>query len=114
MSDSSFTRAQLMPVHLDLKRDERLEIRWQDGLVSRYSIEMLRSMCPCAMCKTIRQEKEAKKSLLQVLPGNYAAPINALSAELVGNYALKIEWSDNHGSGIYSFEYLREISPQKP
>jgi len=34
-----------------------------------------------------------------------------LKAELVGNYALRIDWSDDHGSGIYSFEYLREISP---
>jgi DUF971 family protein len=67
-------------------------------------------MCPCAQCKTIRQEKETKRPLLQVLPGNYAEPITALSAQLVGNYALQIEWSDQHGSGIYSFQYLREIS----
>jgi DUF971 family protein len=39
--------------------------------------------------------------------------MTALSANLVGNYAMQIEWSDGHGSGIYSFEYLREISPQK-
>jgi DUF971 family protein len=105
--------AQTTPVQLDLKRDEHLRIQWQDGLVSVYSISLLRSMCPCAMCKTIRQEKETKRPLLQVLPGNYAEPITALSAQLVGNYALQIEWSDQHGSGIYSFEYLREISPQR-
>ncbi len=104
--------SQTIPIHLDLKKDEKLEIHWQDGLVSIYSISLLRSRCPCAMCKTIRQEKDEKKSLLQVLPGNYSSPLAALSAELVGNYALKIEWSDNHGSGIYSFQYLREISPQ--
>jgi len=38
-------------------------------------------------------------------------PPSVLKAELVGNYALRIDWSDDHGSGIYSFEYLREISP---
>ena len=53
----------------------------------------------------------AKKTGLSILPGNYAEPITALSAELVGNYALKIEWSDGHGTGIYSFEYLRDICP---
>jgi DUF971 family protein len=31
---------------------------------------------------------------------------------LVGNYALRIDWSDTHGSGIYSFQYLREICPK--
>jgi len=103
---------QTTPVRLNLKKDEKLEIEWQDGRVCVYTISMLRSMCPCAMCRTIRQESEGKKKpLLQILPGNYSAPMTALSAELVGNYALKIEWSDQHGSGIYSFQYLREICP---
>jgi DUF971 family protein len=103
---------QTTPVRLNLKKDEKLEIEWQDGRVCVYSISLLRSMCPCAMCKSIRQENEGKKKpLLQILPGNYSAPMTAVSAELVGNYALKIEWSDQHGSGIYSFQYLREICP---
>jgi DUF971 family protein len=105
----TFTSSQITPVHLDLKRDEKLEIQWQDGQKSVYSITLLRSKCPCAMCRTIRQESETKKPVLQILPGNYAAPITALSASLVGNYALQIEWSDGHGSGIYTFEYLREL-----
>jgi len=25
---------------------------------------------------------------------------------------MKIDWSDSHNSGIYSFEYLREIAPK--
>ena len=108
----SLMSPQTTPVRLNLKKEEKLEIDWQDGVTSVYSISLLRSMCPCAMCKTIRQEKETRKSLLQVLPGNYSTPMTAVSAELVGNYALKIEWSDQHGSGIYSFQYLREISPQ--
>lgn len=101
----------LIPVKLNFKRDEKLEIHWQDGRISVYSVSLLRSKCPCASCKTVRQEDQQKKPLLQILPGNYSQPLSALSAELVGNYALKIEWSDNHGSGIYSFQYLRDISP---
>jgi DUF971 family protein len=31
--------------------------------------------------------------------------------ELVGQYALQFEWSDGHHTGIYSFEYLRELCP---
>jgi DUF971 family protein len=34
-----------------------------------------------------------------------------VDAQLVGNYALKITWSDQHDTGIYSFQYLREICP---
>jgi len=115
---------QTTPIRLSLKRDEKLEIDWEDGRRSVYPIIYLRSMCPCAQCKLTREARagaapdaaagEKKKSLrLSVLPGNYAAPLSATGAERVGNYALRIDWSDGHGSGIYSFQYLREISPQK-
>jgi DUF971 family protein len=32
-----------------------------------------------------------------------------LNVEPVGGYAVRIDWSDGHGSGIYSFDYLRSI-----
>ena len=97
-----------------------MEIDWSDGRKCVYTVEFLRSMCPCAVCRTVREGKDphalmeapgAKKPLLTILPGNYAKPLAAVSAKLVGNYALQIDWSDEHGSGIYSFEYLREICP---
>ena len=84
-----------------------------------YSLTLLRSMCPCAQCRTVREGSNPhdispgpkKKSLLTILPGNYSTKLTVLSAELVGNYAMKIHWSDGHDSGIYSFQYLREICP---
>jgi DUF971 family protein len=100
------------PVRLDLKKDEKLEIEWQDGLKSIYPVSMLRALCPCALCREVR-EQHKKEPLLHVLPGNYDKPMSVLEAELVGGYALRLEWSDGHGSGIYSFQYLREISPNK-
>ena len=106
--------ASTTPIRLNLKKDEKLEVDWEDGHKSVFSISMLRTMCPCAQCKTVREgESGQKKSLLRMLPGNWAQQISATSAELVGNYALRIDWSDNHGSGIYSFHYLRSISPQQ-
>jgi DUF971 family protein len=100
------------PRSLHLKRDEKLEIDWSDGKKCVYPITLLRTMCPCAACRTVREgEALKKKSALTILPGNFAEPIVASSAQLVGNYALQINWSDGHDSGIYSFEYLREICP---
>jgi DUF971 family protein len=105
---------QTNPVRLDLKKDERLEIEWQDGLRSVYPLSMLRALCPCAQCRTIREQDQGKKKpLLRVLPGNYDRPLSVVDAELVGGYAVRLDWSDGHSSGIYSFEYLRQISPQK-
>ena len=102
-----------IPTRLNLKKDEKLEIEWQDGHTCVYPISYLRSKCPCATCKTVRDEQKQAKSLLTVLPGNYAKPLAVVNAELVGNYAMKIAWSDEHDTGIYSFQYLREICPEK-
>ena len=115
---------QTTPLRLNLIKDRQLEIDWQDGRRCVYPIDYLRSMCPCAQCKVVRAgpagdappaggaTAATKKARLTILPGNYAQPLSAVSAELVGNYALRIEWSDQHGSGIYSFTYLREICPE--
>ena len=103
---------QTTPVRLDLKRDQELDIEWQDGERCTYPLTLLRSMCPCAMCKEQRESAKQRRSLLTVLPGNYSGPLTVVDAQLVGNYALKIEWSDKHDSGIYSFDYLRSICPK--
>ena len=39
--------------------------------------------------------------------------INITKIEPVGNYAIKIIFSDNHNTGIYSWDYLYEISKNK-
>ena len=101
------------PRKLDLKREIALTIEWADGQTCVYPISLLRTMCPCAMCRTVREgEANKKKTSLSILPGNFSAPLSATSAELVGNYALRIDWSDGHATGIYSFQYLREICPK--
>lgn len=105
------------PRSLNLKRSESLEIVWSDDQRSVYSISLLRTMCPCAQCRLVRTgvdphslaPEQPKKSSLTILPGNFAAPLSVVHAELVGNYALRIDWSDGHASGIYSFAYLREL-----
>jgi DUF971 family protein len=103
--------AHFTPVRLHLKKDEKLDIEWQDGHACTFTLTFLRSHCPCASCKALREEQAKRKSRLNILPGNYSGSLVAVAAERVGNYAIRIEWSDNHGSGIYSFQYLREICP---
>jgi DUF971 family protein len=104
------------PLRLNLKKDEKLEIHWQDGLITHFPIAFLRDNCPCASCKTFREEQAKKpKSKLTVLGGTVQrGPIAATGAQLVGGYALRIDWSDQHNSGIYSFNYLRELAEQNP
>lgn len=98
------------PTKLSLKRDSALTLTWPDGQVVVYPLDYLRAKCPCASCKTLRESQA--KSRLTVLPAGFSSgPVSVKDAQMVGNYAIRIDWSDNHGSGIYSFTYLREIAP---
>jgi DUF971 family protein len=104
------------PSRLNLKKDEKLEVEWSDGSRSVYPISLLRGMCPCAACKTEREqdakEKAQKKPALKILSGDHSRPLAVVHAELVGGYAIRLDWSDGHGTGIYSWQYLREIAPR--
>ena len=100
------------PKHLDLDKGRGLTVQWSDGTTSFFSIEYLRSMSPSAEARMLREEMA--KNPLTVLPasmGNREGPLTAVSAELVGNYAIRFEFSDGHSTGIYSWVYLREIEP---
>jgi DUF971 family protein len=44
-----------------------------------------------------------------ILPIHIPDSLEFRKIELVGQYAVHFEFSDNHGTGIYSFEYLREL-----
>lgn len=101
------------PTRIDLKKDRGLTVEWSDGTTSYYSIAYLRKMSPSAEARQLREDM--KKNPLTVLPATPASrgPLVAESAGLVGNYALKIRFSDGHDSGIYSWDYLREIDPAR-
>lgn len=103
------------PVRLDFEEESEARNRmvgWRSIHLQRFSF---RSMCSCAICEESEMSCKIaeKESLLTIFYGNYLSPIHVISAELVDNYAMSIEWSDQHGSGIYLFAYLREINSQK-
>jgi DUF971 family protein len=98
-----------------LKLDRGLTVQWNDGTTSFYSVAYLRKMSPSADARTLRQEMQTNP--LTVLPASAvrsSGQLTALSAELVGNYAVRIRFSDGHDTGLYSWKYLREIDPASP
>ncbi len=100
------------PKHLDLDKGRGLTVEWEDGTTSFFPIAYLRKMSPSAEARMLREEMA--RNPLTVLPagaGNRQGPLTAVSAELVGNYAIRFEFSDGHSTGIYSWVYLREIEP---
>jgi DUF971 family protein len=102
------------PEHIAISKSKGIKIDWTDGHRSEYGLGYLRDECPCAGC-TGAHGTEPQKS-------NYSAPkaspfqmyqptLKMLSVEEVGHYAIRIQWSDGHSTGIYSFDHLRSICP---
>jgi DUF971 family protein len=100
-------------VKVHVSTGEGVEITWSDGHVSHYDFPYLRDHCPCATCNDERLKKEenpAKAAAKEVFP-MYKPKAKAKAANAVGNYAIHIEFTDGHTTGIYSFDHLREICP---
>jgi DUF971 family protein len=100
-----------------LKKDKGLTVRWADGTTSYFPIAYLRRMSPSADMRQLREEMASNP--LTVLPsrpstGSASGPVVATGAELIGNYAMRIVFSDGHATGIYSWVYLRSIDPDRP
>lgn len=102
------------PVSVDLQKEVALTVTWSDGRVSVYPVGYLRRRSPSAEAKALREAQA--KNPLTVLPSSGGAdvgPFRAEGAELVGNYALRIEFSDGHRTGLYTWAYLRSIDPAR-
>ena len=81
-----------------------LMIMWADGQETRYLAPVLRGLCPCASCK------DEMTGIRIILPVHIPDDLQFRKIELVGQYALQFEWTDGHHTGIYSFEYLRQLA----
>jgi len=80
-----------------------LMIVWADGSESHYPAPVLRRECPCASC---RDEMTGTRILL---PIHVPDDLEFRKINLVGQYALQFEWTDGHHTGIFSFDFLREL-----
>lgn len=92
-----------VPKKIEQRGPDRLGIHWSDGADSEYEVRALRLACACAECVD-EWSGEARLD-----PGSVPDDVRPLKIESVGRYAIQIEWSDGHASGIYPFRRLREL-----
>ena len=93
------------PVKVRQVSPTELSIEWDDGHASRYTLQTLRNNCPCASCKMEREGTEGTMTLPVLTPSKYELS----GVDPVGSYALQISWGDGHRTGIYTYEYLRQL-----
>ncbi len=113
MSSAAATPA-TEPEHIAISKSKGIKIDWKDSHRSDYPLGYLRDECPCATCTgahgTVPEKTNYGKAEAEPFP-MFKPTLKMLNIEPVGHYAIRIAWSDGHGSGIYSFDHLRKICP---
>ena len=67
----------------------KITFKWSDGHETIYPARLLRLACRCAMCV----EETSGEALLD--PATVPETIRAKNIELIGQYAIQIQWTEN-------------------
>lgn len=90
------------PTEIRLNKAERvLHVAFEDGASYALPAEYLRVESPSAEVQGHGPNQK------QIVPGKRHVTIAGV--EPVGNYAVRLVFDDRHDTGIYSWEYLREL-----
>ena len=94
------------PVPVEIKQSgvRELRIAWSDGQVNDFDVVELRRSCRCANCVN-------ELTGAQILhPTEVGEDVRPQTIRQVGNYAFQVNWTDGHTSGIFTFDYLRQLA----
>lgn len=90
-----------------VSKDQReVTLGWSDGTSTKVGARRLRQYCPCAGCV---DEWSGNRTLdIDAVPEE----MKVVEAQPVGNYALSFTFGDLHRTGIYQWQYLKDLSTQ--
>ena len=96
----------ITPTRIEQASPSELGITWSDGRESRYGVRQLRLACAGAHC--VDEWSGEPRLDVESVPDD----VRPLKIQPVGRYAIQIDWSDGHSTGIYSFRQLRALDAQ--
>jgi DUF971 family protein len=92
------------PVNIQIIGDE-VAVAWSDGAETYLRQDALRAASPSA-------ETQGERDILGNQYGGAHrdhSGVRVTGWERIGNYAIRFTFSDGHGTGLYSYEYLRNL-----
>jgi DUF971 family protein len=93
------------PQNIRVLRDQRiLELSWDSTDTSRLQFADVRRDCHCAVCV----DEISGKRLLD--PAAVPDDLGLEDISISGNYALRIRWSDQHDSGLFTWTHLHDLA----
>jgi len=110
----SFRVGKILPSHTPMRAPTNLQligsevaIVWDDGAESYVTFEKLRAASPSA----------ANIGETDILGNKYGGDgpkkfpgVHVVGWAIVGNYAVRFDFSDGHNTGLYSYDYLRRLA----
>ena len=96
----------MLPIDIKLhQKSKRLELSFSDSRIYSFSYEFLRVHSPSAEVRG----HSPSQAVLQL----DKVSVGVKEVELVGAYALKITFDDGHNTGLYTWDYFRELHDNK-
>jgi ATP-binding protein involved in chromosome partitioning len=96
-----------IPTEISQASARELRIRWADGVESIYDVRVLRLACGCAACVDEWTGED------RLDPASVPVDVAPQAIKQVGRYAIQIEWSDGHATGIYPYARLRALAEEQ-
>ena len=94
------------PTEIRLRKDRKaLSVRFDDGVDYDLPAEMLRVLSPSAEVQGHSKEQRV------TVPGKIDVAITAIDP--IGNYAVRLTFSDGHNTGLFSWTYLRKLGDER-
>ncbi|MCY2966498.1 MAG: DUF971 domain-containing protein [Planctomycetota bacterium] len=87
-----------------LRTEGVFEVAWSPEPAVRLPFHFVRCLCPCASCI------DEISGIRTLNPADVPTDVTPVKLGFVGNYALKIEWSDGHSTGLYTWDLLQELA----
>ncbi len=97
--------SKVWPTEIRLHKDRRsLTIAFDDGSQSTFSAEYLRVESPSAEVQGHNPDER------KTVPGK--KDVGIMELHPVGNYALRIAFDDLHSTGIFSWDFFRQLADE--
>ncbi len=94
------------PTEIKLHQASRLlEVAYEDGRTFKLPCELLRVYSPSA---EVQGHSPDQRVLVTGKEG-----VNIREIQPVGNYAVKLVFDDGHDTGLYTWDYLRELGERR-
>lgn len=88
--------------------EDEIAIKWDDETESYINNKKLRDACPCAHCSG-ESDVFGNVYMGQKKDSPVKNQYKIIHYKIVGHYAIRFFWGDQHSSGIYSYKLLKSL-----